>query len=320
MRNLAGGITVALVLFGLFSAAQAMPPPGGPPPFLGDEELRGLFSEATALALIHDLALTPEQRGKIKGILKPVRADFDLMDKEEKSFREEQIKPRLKQVIADLKAGKNPVPATEVKAPNMEALRSRMAALRVKADQAYEGFVLLLSSDQKEKLRNFRFENYLGPLPGMQPERLPGMEPLQLIREVRGYSQEELEKRIEEIESHEAARPPPPGEKESSGLREQRVKIFIDLLRKIHDMPQAEFEAKTELLEQELAELSPPPPHGPEGDRGPPSPPEAGPVPPPGGGPGGDSEPPPPPGPPPCMKRGFDPQGVVFSKSFYEAL
>ena len=279
------------------SAARAMPPPGFPP-FLDDEEMRGLISQAAALALIHDLALTPEQREQIKGILEPVRAEIEDMRKAEKTFRDEHLKPRLKQAIADLKAGRKPAPPAADRGTDDQTLRSRVATVRVKSDQAFEQIKGLLSAEQREKLKDFDIEKVLGHPVGLRPHRLLCREPAKLIEEIRGYSQEDLDRLVERLSRRAEARRASGPEGEPDPVRDEKIKLFIELVKKIHAMPQSEFDAKAEALKQELAALSPAPGPGGRGDGGERRGHRHGPFP----------------------KRVFDGKRIIFSESFCDSL
>jgi len=239
---------------------EAMPP--GPPPFLQDEELLRLSSEASALALLHRLSLTAEQRGQIKSILEPVRAEFERAEKAEKKFLDEQVKPRLRQIITDLKAGRNPAPPSDRQKEQIDALRSQLAPLLVKADQAFEKILALLRPEQQEVLWDFRFEEYLGPVRPVHPSRLLGMEPEKLVREIRSAPQDEIDQLLRDVVQRPHAGP-------ADDPRAEKARMFIDLIQKIRAMPKSEFDAKAKTLEQELAALKPPPPPGPGRREGP---------------------------------------------------
>lgn len=293
MKTITGAIVGLSIVLG-YSLATAMPP--GFPPFMDDQELRELSSEAVSLALIHDLALTPEQREEMKQILKPIRGEFDLMRKAERKFRDEHIKPRLRQIISDLKAGRDPAPCKAEEAADMEAFRSQMAGLFVRADQAYGKIRDLLGPEQQSRLEDFRFQEYMGPTHMMHAGKLLSMEPMKLIQEIHGYSQEEIDRLVREITRREEAHERFESEEEREGLRDEKVQMLIDLIKRIHAMPQSEFDEKAELLKQEMKALSP------------------GSV-----GAGRDRRH----GrrrPSPFGQRGFDTRRIVLSASFYESL
>jgi Spy/CpxP family protein refolding chaperone len=308
MKTFTGAITAAVIFLCFFSAAAANP---GVFPFEPDKEIRGLLEEATALALIDYLALTPDQRTEIKRILKPVHEEMEQMKAEEIKVREERIKPRLRQVIQDLKAGRDPAstPPEDV-VESMTTVRTRMAALFTKANQAYGEITALLTPAQQERLRGFRFEEYIGPMPDMHPRRLLGMDPVKFIEEIRNSSQEEIEAMVGQIEQrHEARREfmGKAGKGARGEARDRKMQSFVALVKEIHAMPQDEFEAKVEQLKTEVEAATP-------RSR-------------PGRGPG-----PRPPGPPPFMSPGpdgkpgslvnkkFNTKRIIFSPSFYEAL
>jgi len=280
---------------------------GKPPgffPFEPDPEMRELLEQATALALIHDLALTPEQRNEIKQILRPVQEEKQGLEEQERAFRDQRIKPRLRQVIEDLKAGRDPAASPSQEAvEEMESLRPRMAALFLKIDRAGDAVSACLTPAQRERLRGFRFEEYVGPIPAVHPAKRLGMEPGELIDEIRGASPEEIDALVRRAER---VRDRPPGPWEGTGNRrarmERKLESFAELVRQIHDMPQADFDARKEQLEKELAALAPPPP-------------------PPPGPPGGTAPPPPAPAKSPeARDRGVNVKRVLFSRAFYDSL
>jgi len=290
------GMFIALAVLFCCSPANGVSP--GFFPFEPDEEMRGLVSRATALALIHDLSLTTDQREEIKQTLKPVHEDIELLKKEERSFRDEKIKPRLRQVIEDLKAGRDPTATrSEKNVEEMDAMRTRMTGLFQKTDQAYQAITALLTPAQQERLRDFRFSKYMGPFPAMHPARLHGMKPVELLNEIRNASQEEIDARVLEMGRIRDERRGASREGKRMERREQKIQSFMDLVQQIHDMPQAEFDAKKEQLKKELKALSPPRP-GPGGDRGHRHRPKT----------------------TPFMGKGFDTKRIVFSQAFYESL
>ncbi len=286
-------IMAVIAPFGI-SPANAMPPDF--PPFMLDNDLRDLSSEAVSLAIIHHLSLTPDQRTEIKQILTPLRAEFDLMKSKDGEFQDTYIKPRLNQIISDLKAGKDPDPPLEQNMAVHEAFRSQMAALLAKAHQAFEEISALLSPEQQEQLQSFRFEEYLGLPPIMHPRRLLDMEPVELIRQIRDYSPEEIDQLAEMVSHRQQAMKSLGVRKEHRQHKEDRIQMFISLIKKINEMPQSEFDAKAQLLQEEIEALSPPH-HGPGKSRGRPGPPS-----------------------PPFMKKGFDTKRIIMSEPFYEAL
>jgi len=277
-------------------AASAMP--HGFPPLLEDVEMRDLVSQVAALGLLHDLALSPEQREQIKQVLTPVRAECEAMQKAERKFRDEQLKPRFKRVIADLKAGRDPAPPAEPKGIEGETLRSRMAAMRVKSDRAYEQIAALLSAPQQEKLRDFDLARYLGTPPGLHPRGLICRDPAGLIQEIRGSTQEDLDLIVQRLSRRAEARRGSGPAGEPDPAREEKIRMFIELVKKIHAMPQAEFDARAEALQQELAELAPASARRGKCDRGE----RPGPR-------GGSSS-----------KGGFEVKRILLSESFYDSL
>jgi hypothetical protein len=295
LKTIAGTLVVLFVLFCRSLAA------GNPPgffPFEPDEEMRSLISQATALALIHNLALTPDQRKEIKRNLEPVQAELQEVQKEEMKFRDDRIKPRLRQVIQELKAGRDPAatPSEQV-VTEMTAFRTRMAGLFMKTRQAFQGITALLTPAQQERLRDFRFEEYLGPMPPLPPGRLLGMEPGELLREIRSASPGEIEGMVEQMERRRERMTDRAENGKRAERMDRKVRQFADLARQIQSMPQEEFDARQEQLTQELNALSPPRP-----------------------GPDGRGDPRPPTRPPPFGEKGFDTKRIVFSKAFYEAL
>jgi hypothetical protein len=305
MKIFARVITAVSVLF-CCSLAVAGPP--GFFPFEPDDEMRTLIGEATALALIDNLALAPDQRTEIKRILSPVHEEIGRMKEEEKQFRDDRIKPRLRQVIQDLKAGRDPASSSpEDVVAQMTAVRTRIAALFTMSNQAYGEIQGVLTPAQQERLRSFRFEEYIGPMPGMHPRKMLGMDPVKLIEEIRNSSQEEIDAMVLQIEQGREARKAFAGKAGRGAARDRKVQVFMDLVQEIHAMPQSEFDARTEQLKKEIEAVTP-------GRR-------------PGGGPGSKSPERSPfmnsgaegrPSPP--MGKGFDVKRIIFSEPFYEAL
>jgi|GEM_PF-3014622 len=292
MKRLAGTIAGFLVLFA-FSLANAMPPHPSPP-FMDDKELRDLTSEAASLALIHRLALTPEQGTEMKQILEPIRAEFESMEAAEKEAREAFIKPRLRQIIADLKAGKDPALSGDDSGEGPEAIRSRMVGLLVKEAEAFRKIKALLSQDQQEQLRDFRFfEEYMETTGPLDPRKLLRMEPLELLQKIRESSSEDVDRLAQDVAAKRAVRETFEGDSKRDKRLGQKLELLVELVQKIHAMPQSEFDAKAKLLEQELEALSASP-RGDKRRRGP-RPPRFGPG-------------------------GLDARGIIFSKSFYDAL
>jgi hypothetical protein len=214
-------------------------------------------------------------------------------------FRDDRIKPRLHQVIKDLKAGRDPAatPSEQV-VTEMTAFRTRMAGLFLKTDQAFQAITALLTPAQQERLQDFRFEEYMGPMPAMPPGRLLGMEPGELLREIRSASPEEIDGMVQQMEQRRDRMTERAENEKRAERMDRKIRQFADLVRQIHSMPQQEFDARQEQLKQELEVLSPPRP-GPDGRRGGPRPPKP---------------------PPPFADKGFDTKRIVFSKAFYEAL
>jgi len=308
MKGIFGALLAGSVLF-CCPLAYANPP--GFIPFEPDEEMRELMEQATALALIHDLALTPEQRKEIQQILQPVQEEKQSLQEGERAFRDQRIKPRLRQVIADLKAGRDPAASPSAEAVDeMEVLRPRMAGLFLRLDQAYEAVTACLTPAQRERLRTFRFEEYIGPMPAMHPAKLLGMEPVELLEAIRNASPEEIDAMVQRMERKRERRAGP-GDGKSRPRRarvERKMASFVELVRQIHDMPQADFDARKEQLEKELAALTAPPPPPPGGPPGP------------GGPAGGRNGPPPPPNPSGGMAKGMNVKRILFSQAFYDSL
>ena len=302
MKACTGVLTLTFML--ILTVSASAEPPGSspflsPPPFMMDKELNQLGSEAAALALLHELKLNAEQKGTIKEILQPVRARFARMETEEANMRESVMKARLRQIIADLKAGRDPAPPPKTPPPNLSVMRNRMATLVATTNEAYEKVQGLLTAEQRQTLNSFRFEKYVVPFRVMPPGGVHDVDPVEMIEQIRGASGEELAILVERIrERGRPGGPPPPGGREPDPSRQERVEMFAALLVKIHDMPQDEFDRKVETLKQELSAISPGP-----GDR-PPPPPD-------GRGPRGPEDP---------MKKGFDPKSIVLSRAFYDAL
>ncbi len=287
---------IIIVLSFLFTCSTASAQPPGFHHLMKDDEMRELSDEAAALALIHNLSLSTEQREQIRGIAKPVRAEFEEMEEVEQGIRETIIKPRLRKVIEDLKAGKEPTPPADIKKDEIEALRGQMAALFVQADQAYEAVLALLSPEQQERLRNFRLEEYLGPIHAMHPRRLLHMEPVKMLQEIRNASPEEIDRLVQMMTERQGFRRSPPGSEKRHSLRNEKVRMLAEFIRKIHVMPQEEFEEKVQILQEEVEALKPrrgDSRKGRDRDRR---------------DHGRDS------------RRGFGPKRIVLSEAFYEAL
>lgn len=295
MKGLAGALSVVVFLI-CGAPSRASTPEFFP--FQPDEEMMELVSRAAALALIHDLALTAEQRGEIRRILKPLRDEIDRLQEEEEAFRNERIKPRLRKVIEELKAGRDPAAALSAESEEeMSAFRDRMAGLLTKSDRAYRSVQAVLTPAQQERLRGFRFEEYIGPLPRKRPAGRLGMEPEALILEIRTASPEEIDALVARIERRREARKEAAGNGKRAARVDRKVEKLVDLVKQIHAMPQEAFDARREQLRMELDLLSPPGP-GPAGRHGPGRPPGA----------GGFAD------------SGFGAKRILFSKAFYEAL
>ncbi len=255
-------IRIIMVMSVLLFCAPANARPPGFHHFMKDQEIRELSTEAAALALIHHLSLSTEQREQVKEILKPIRAEFDQMEAAEQNVRENIIKPRLRQVIEALKADKAHVPPDDVKKDEIETLRGQVASLFAQTDQAYEAVQAILSQEQQERLRDFRLETYLGPIHAMHPKKLLRLEPVKMLHEIHDAPQEEIDHLIQRMTERKGPRKhmqrPGKGKKQ----REEKVRMFAALIRKINAMPQEEFEEKFNLLQAELETLRPHRGHG----------------------------------------------------------
>ncbi len=247
---------IIIVFTALFFCTSAQARPPAFPHFMKDQEIRELSTEAAALALIHHLSLSVEQREQIKGILKPLRTEFDQIGKAEQDVRERIIKPRLRQVIEALKAGREPDP-DDLKRDELETFRGQMATLFTQTDQAYEAVQALLDQEQKEKLRDFRLEAYLGPIHAMHPKRLFHMEPIKMLNEIHEASPEEIDRLIQKMTRPRGPRTDMGRAGKRQERREEKTRLLAELIRKINAMPQEEFEKKVELLPAELQALMP---------------------------------------------------------------
>ena len=296
MRSITGTLAVLSALF-FCAPADAVSP--GFFPFQPDEEMLELISQAAALALIHDLALAPDQRAQIKRILAPVRGEIDRLQVEERALRDDRIKPLLLRIIEDLKAGRDPAQTpSEESMEEMTAFRARMAGLFLKTDGAYQAVTAVLTPAQQERLGTFCFQEYMGPMSTrVRPGSRLGMEPEDLIQQIRSASPEEIEAMVVRMERRRGVREGLRVTGRRSPAMDRKIETFAALVRQIHAMPQEEFEARADRLRVELDSLSPPGP-GPEGRMGP------------GRGPRSGG----------FMGRGFDTKRILFSKAFYESL
>ena len=270
MKSCLKAIIVAVGLLA-FSSAYASP--------LGsraDEELRDLHSKMVSLALIHNLELTPAQRGEIKLILTPLRPEIEALKEVEEEWHDKQMKKRLKDVISDLESGRKPGAPDGEALKKSEEMRLKRMDLISKTDGSFKQIKELLSEGQREKLFSFDPHDYIGFKPFFGRHPLRDMDPVQLIEKIRTAPDEEFDFMVRKIEKRMERRSKRGkdgmgprgkgrgrggrhdmrgmGEKRSGG---QRVQALIDLMKKVRAIDQAEFDRQKERLQSDIGELMP---------------------------------------------------------------
>lgn len=214
-----------------------------------DEKHFKLQEEAVSLAVIHSLDLTPAQRSQIKEILGPVRKEADEARARGEKWNKKVMEPRLRKVISDLKKGRKPEPPSEDLVAEAETFHQQMRDYRITAKSAVERVLIVLTSEQREKLRTFRPHEYIGLTPP-PPKPMRGA-PLEVIDEIRGISQEEFDKLVAHLESRGAR-----GRKKGPASTD-RAQTLITFMTEVRSMPEEEFKAQYERLEEQYAQLRP---------------------------------------------------------------
>jgi len=219
-----------------------------------DEELRQLHHEATALALIHDLELTTEQRSGIKEILGSVRPEFESAERALAEVTEREIKPRLRRVIAELEAGRDPRSIEGESSSAFSGLQVLELDLRSKADEAYESATALLTPEQRDRLDTFDPHVYTGFRPGPGPSVFDKKDPMESIRHIRDVPQEEFDRFVE----HLLARGPERnGKNRQSPGRMERKEALVDLMMQVRSMSQEDFDRQADKIQEEIQAAMP---------------------------------------------------------------
>lgn len=253
---------VTMLLAGLLLALNANAFPGKGK---GDEELHKLQAEAMSLALIHHLQLNKSQRGEIKKILKPLRPEIDEMIKQGETWHDGPMKQRMRHIISDLKAGRQPREVSSDLAAKHQQMQQQGMGLKLKTDKAMKEIMGQLTVKQVEGLENFDPKKYVGFKFLFNPGKLRDMEPVEMLKEIRSMPQAQFDMLMSQMENrlekkskqNEAAK----GEGQRVGfnqkMRIERHKALVEMMQEVRKMKKVEFEAQLGRLEKDLEELWP---------------------------------------------------------------
>lgn len=158
-------LLIAGLLMTLAGPAYAFGP-GGPMGAHISPENEALRGEVVAYSLLLELKLSPAQRGQIKALLSPLRADFQAMTEKMKTFENTTMKARLTETLAQLKAGKTPEPQNPANDKDFVAFKEESKAMRQKVKPVVEQILALLTPEQKAALEAYTPHRYLGFGPG----------------------------------------------------------------------------------------------------------------------------------------------------------
>jgi len=248
MKSLCKSILLLAVVFSATPLFARMPGP-----FPGEERWK-LQEEAVSLAVIHYLDLAPEQRSQMKEILAPVRKDGDEARSRGEKWNKKVMEPRLRKVISDLKKGRKPEPPSEDLVAESETFHQQMRDYRITAKATVEKVLNVLTPEQRERLRTFQPHEYIGLTP--PPPRPMRGALLEVIDEIREIPQEEFDKLVAHLESRGTT-----GRKKGPAGT-NRAQTLVAFMTEVRNMPEEEFKAQHERLEEQYEQLRPP--QGPE--------------------------------------------------------
>lgn len=251
MKSLCKSILLLAVVFSATPLFARMPGP-----FPGEEHWK-LQEEAVSLSVIHFLGLTPEQRSQMKEILSPVREEAEKAKTQGEKWNREVMEPRLRKVVSDLKNGRKPEPPSEGTVTKFEQFQQTMRDYRIQARSTMERVLNVLTPEQREKLRSFHPQEYIGLMPSPPPGPL-GRDPLEVIDEIRTMPPEEFNALLERLQSRGKR-----GGKKAPD-RAKRIQALINFMKEVRNMSEKEFAGQSEQLQERYDQLRPQYPQGPE--------------------------------------------------------